>query len=59
VIGSGTGGPILIGVIAAALAAALYLRVQRTPVRPGDLDRTHYSPDDEGRAAGTPASAAA
>jgi len=58
-IGSGTGGPILIGVIAAALAAALYLRVQRTPVRPADLDRTHESREDESRAAGTPAAAAA
>jgi PiT family inorganic phosphate transporter len=57
--GSGTGGPILIGVIAAALAAALYLVVQRAPVRPGDLDRTHDSPEDENRPAGAPAAAAA
>jgi PiT family inorganic phosphate transporter len=57
--GTGTGGPIVIGVIAAALAAALYLVAQRAPVRPGDLDRTHDSPEDESGPAGAPVAAAA
>jgi PiT family inorganic phosphate transporter len=56
--GTGSGGPILIGVIAAALAAVLYLVVQRTPVRAGDLDRTHDSPEDKSGPAGAPAAAA-
>jgi PiT family inorganic phosphate transporter len=56
--GTGSGGPILIGVIAAALAAVLYLVVQRAPVRAGDLDRTHDSREDESGPAGAPAAAA-
>ena len=56
--GTGSGGPILIGVIAAALAAVLYLVVQRAPVRAGDLDRTHDSPEDKSGPAGAPAAAA-
>jgi PiT family inorganic phosphate transporter len=57
--GSGDAGPIVIGVIAIALAAALYVFAQRTPVRAGDLDRTHVSPEEEARPAGAPAAATA
>jgi PiT family inorganic phosphate transporter len=57
--GSGDAGPIVIGVIAIAIAAALYVFAQRTPVRAGDLDRTHVSPEEEARPAGAPAAATA
>jgi PiT family inorganic phosphate transporter len=57
--GAGTAGPIVIALIAAALAAALYAFTQRTPVGASDLDRSHVSPEEEASAAGTPAAAAA
>jgi len=37
--GQGNTGPLIVGLIAAGLAAALYVVVQRTPVRASDLDR--------------------
>jgi PiT family inorganic phosphate transporter len=58
-VGSATAGVILIGVVAAIVAAALYLIAQRTPVRSTDVDRTHASRDDESHSAGAPAAAAA
>jgi PiT family inorganic phosphate transporter len=58
-IGSATAGPILIGVVAAIVAAALYLVAQRAPVRSSDVDRTHQSRDEESQPAGVPAAAAA
>jgi PiT family inorganic phosphate transporter len=45
--GRGNAGPVIVGLAAAGLAAALYVVVQRTPVRPGDLDRSHISPEAE------------
>jgi hypothetical protein len=38
--GQGNTGPLILGLIAAGLAAALYVVVQRTPVRASDLDRS-------------------
>jgi inorganic phosphate transporter, PiT family len=59
-IGSGGAGPIVIAVLAAALAAALYLVTQRTPVRAADLDRTDSSSEPaERRPADAPVGAAA
>jgi inorganic phosphate transporter, PiT family len=46
-LGHGNAGPVIVGLIAAGLAAALYAVVQRTPVRAGDLDRSHVSPEAE------------
>ena len=48
--GCGNAGPVIVGLAAAGLAAALYVVVQRTPVRPGDLDRSHISPESESHA---------
>jgi inorganic phosphate transporter, PiT family len=47
--GDGNAGPVVIGALAVALAAALYVITQRSPVRSGDLDRTHVAPEHEGR----------
>ena len=44
VVGSGiegNAGPVIVGLIAAGLAAVLYVVTQRTPVRANDLDRSH------------------
>jgi inorganic phosphate transporter, PiT family len=38
--GQGNTGPLIVGLITAGLAAALYVVVQRTPVRASDLDRS-------------------
>jgi PiT family inorganic phosphate transporter len=38
--GRGNTGPLIVGLVAAGLAAALYVVVQRTPVRANDLDRS-------------------
>jgi phosphate/sulfate permease len=38
--GQGNTGPLIVGLIAAGLAAVLYVVVQRTPVRANDLDRS-------------------
>jgi PiT family inorganic phosphate transporter len=38
--GEGNAGPVIVGLIAAGLAAALYVVTQRTPVRASDLDRS-------------------
>jgi PiT family inorganic phosphate transporter len=57
--GAGTAGPIVIALMAAALAAALYVFTQRTPVGASDLDRSHVSPEEEASAAGTAVAAAA
>ena len=38
--GQGNAGPVIVGLIAAGLAAALYVVTQRTPVRVDDLDRS-------------------
>jgi inorganic phosphate transporter, PiT family len=59
-IGSGSGGPIVIAVLAAILAGALYVVTQRTPVRAADLDRTDSSgKGTKGRPADAPVGAAA
>jgi inorganic phosphate transporter, PiT family len=55
-LGEGSAGPLIVGILAAGLAVALYILTQRTPVRASDLDRTHVSPADESR---VPAAAAA
>jgi PiT family inorganic phosphate transporter len=47
VIGGGSAGPVLIGLVAAGLAAARYAVVQRTPIRAGDLDRSDVAPERE------------
>ena len=39
--GKGNAGPVIVGLIAAGLAAVLYVVTQRTPVRANDLDRSH------------------
>jgi phosphate/sulfate permease len=46
--GEGNAGPVIVGLIAAALAAVLYAVVARTPVRADDLDRSRAA--DEGSA---------
>jgi PiT family inorganic phosphate transporter len=56
--GQGNAGPVIVGLIAAGLAAALYVVVQRTPVRAGDLDRSHIAPEDESHALAASAMAA-
>jgi PiT family inorganic phosphate transporter len=38
--GQGNAGPVIVGLIAAGLAAVLYVVTQRTPVRANDLDRS-------------------
>jgi PiT family inorganic phosphate transporter len=38
--GAGNAGPVIVGLITAGLAAALYVVTQRTPVRADDLDRS-------------------
>ncbi|MGZ6645124.1 MAG: anion permease [Solirubrobacteraceae bacterium] len=38
--GQGNAGPVIVGLIAAGLAAVLYVVTQRTPVRADDLDRS-------------------
>ena len=38
--GQGNAGPVIVGLIAAGLAAALYVVTQRAPVRANDLDRS-------------------
>jgi PiT family inorganic phosphate transporter len=44
--GQGNTGPLIVGLIAAGLAAALYVVVQRTPVRATDLDRSRAAVAD-------------
>ena len=39
--GKSNAGPVIVGLIAAGLAAVLYVVTQRTPVRANDLDRSH------------------
>jgi PiT family inorganic phosphate transporter len=59
-IGSGGAGPIVIAVLAGALAAVLYVVTQRTPIRATDLDRTDSSSrGTECRPADAPVGAAA
>jgi PiT family inorganic phosphate transporter len=58
-LGTGSAGPILIGVVAAAVAATLYLVAQRAPVRAGDLDRTRDSAAEGDRASSGAAAAVA
>jgi inorganic phosphate transporter, PiT family len=59
-IGAADAGPVVIAVLAAALAGALYLVTQRTPVRAADLDRTDSAKGSaEGRPADAPVVAAA
>jgi PiT family inorganic phosphate transporter len=38
--GQGNTGPLIVGLIAASLAAVLYGVVQRTPIRANDVDRS-------------------
>jgi PiT family inorganic phosphate transporter len=47
--GQGNTGPLIVGLVAVALAAVLYVVVQRTPVRPGDLDRSRSAGHAEAR----------
>jgi PiT family inorganic phosphate transporter len=49
--GQGNAGPVIVGLIAAALAAVLYVVVQRTPVRADDLDRTRAADEAPSRTA--------
>jgi PiT family inorganic phosphate transporter len=49
--GKGNAGPVIIGLIAAGLAAVLYVVTQRTPVRANDLDRSHAAARSDSRTA--------
>ena len=54
VVGSGiegNAGPVIVGLIAAGLAAVLYVVTQRTPVRANDLDRSHADARSDSRTA--------
>ena len=48
--GAGNAGPVIVGLIAAGLAAVLVV-TQRTPVRAGDLDRSRADAQSEPRTA--------
>ncbi len=59
-IGAADAGPVVVAVLAAALAGALYLVTQRAPIRAADLDRTDSAKRGvEGRPADAPAGASA
>jgi PiT family inorganic phosphate transporter len=47
--GEGNAGPVIIGLIAAVLAGALYIVVQRTPVGPEHLDHSKAARDNQRR----------
>ena len=47
--GQGNAGPMIVGLIAAGLAAVLYVVTQRTPVRANDLDRSPAATRTESR----------
>ena len=47
--GQGNAGPMIVGLIAAGLAAVLYVVTQRTPVRANDLDRSPAATPTESR----------
>jgi inorganic phosphate transporter, PiT family len=50
---------VVVAVIAAALAAGVWILAQRNKITADDLDRTHVSPADEGRQLGAQPAAAA